>query len=72
MHAIQSGIVLGYSGLVDSIVRRTEDELQHKLTVVATGGLSSVMAPLIPAIGHLEPMLTLEGLKLVNGYVSMS
>jgi type III pantothenate kinase len=70
MHAIQSGIVLGYAGLVDSIIKRTEEELNQKLTVVATGGLSTVMAPLIPAIRHLEPMLTLDGLNLVKKYVS--
>lgn len=69
MHAIQSGIVLGYAGLVDSMISRTGQELNRKLTVVATGGLSTVMAPLIPAIGHIEPLLTLEGLKLVNEYV---
>ncbi len=70
MHAIQSGIVLGYAGLVDSMIKRTEEELNQKLTVVATGGLSTVMAPLIPAIRHLEPMLTLDGLNLVKKYVS--
>ena len=70
IHAIQSGIVLGYDGLVDSMIRRTEEELNQKLTVVATGGLSTVMASLIPAIKHLEPMLTLNGLNLVKKYVS--
>jgi type III pantothenate kinase len=68
MHAIQSGIVLGYTGLVDSIIQRTEKEINQKLKVVATGGLSSVMAPLIPAIQYLEPLLTLDGLKLVRDY----
>jgi type III pantothenate kinase len=68
MHAIQSGIVLGYTGLVDSIIQRTEKELGQKLKVVATGGLSTVMAPLIPAIQYLEPLLTLDGLKLVRDY----
>jgi type III pantothenate kinase len=68
MHAMQAGIVLGYSGLVDSIIKRTEDELGEKITVVATGGLSTVMAPLIPAIQHIEPLLTLNGLKLVRTY----
>lgn len=69
IHAIQSGIVFGYAGLVDSIIRRTETELNHKLTTVATGGLSTVMAPLIPAIQHIEPLLTLDGLYLVKSYV---
>ena len=68
MHAIQSGIVLGYTGLVDSIIHRTEEEINQKLKVVATGGLSTVMAPLIPSIQYLEPLLTLDGLKLVRDY----
>ncbi len=72
MHAIQAGIVLGYSGLVDSLIKRTEGELGEILTVVATGGLSTVMAPLIPAIHHIEPILTLDGLKLVKHYTSLS
>lgn len=68
MHAMQAGIVLGYSGLVDAIIKRTEEELGEKITVVATGGLSTVMAPLIPAIGHIEPLLTLNGLRMVRDY----
>jgi type III pantothenate kinase len=67
-HAIQSGIVLGYAGLVDSIIRRIEAELKREITVVATGGLSTIMAPIIQAIHHVEPLLTLEGLKLVKHY----
>ncbi len=70
VHAIQSGIVFGYVGLVDSIISRTESELNHKLTVVATGGLSTVMAPLVPAIRHIEPLLTLDGLYLVKSYIA--
>jgi len=68
VHAMQAGIVLGYSGLVDAIIKRTEAELGEKITVVATGGLSTVMAPLIPAIKYIEPFLTLDGLKLVRDY----
>ena len=67
-HAIQSGIVLGYSGLVDAIIKRIESELKRPVTVVATGGLSNIMAPIIPAIHHVEPLLTLDGLKLVRFY----
>jgi type III pantothenate kinase len=55
---------------VDSIIQRTETELDQKLTVVATGGLSTVMAPLIPAINYIEPFLTLDGLKLVKDFTS--
>ncbi len=62
IQAIQSGIVFGYSGLVDSILERTEKELGEKVSVVATGGLSTVIAPYSKYIRHVDPMLTLDGL----------
>lgn len=66
IHAIQSGVIFGFSGLVDSIIERTQSELNEKLTVVATGGLSAVIAPLTKYIKIVEPMLTLDGLYLIN------
>ena len=66
VHAIQSGIIFGFTGLVDSIIERTEAEIKEKLTVVATGGLSSVIAPLTKHIKTIEPLLTLDGLALIN------
>lgn len=70
IHAIQSGVVLGFTGLVESIIKRTEDEMNSRLTVVATGGLSSVIAPLTNSIKKTEPMLTLEGLALIAGFLT--
>ena len=70
IHAIQSGIVFGYTGLVDSIIERTQNELNEKLTVVATGGLSSIIAPLTKNIKTIEPLLTLDGLYHINSIVS--
>ena len=70
IHAIQAGIVFGFTGLVESIIKRTEDEMNAKLTVVATGGLSSVIAPLTKLINKTEPMLTLEGLALIAGFIT--
>jgi len=68
IHAIQSGIIYGFAGLVDSIIERTQDELNEKLTVVATGGLSSVIAPLTKHVKTIEPMLTLDGLSHIYSY----
>jgi type III pantothenate kinase len=68
IHAIQSGVVYGFTGLVDSIIERTEAEINEKLTVVATGGLSSVIAPLTKHIKTIEPLLTLNGLNLIQEY----
>lgn len=68
IHAIQAGVVYGFTGLVDSIIERTQHELQEKLTVVATGGLSSIIAPLTTHIKIVEPMLTLDGLALIHSF----
>jgi type III pantothenate kinase len=63
IHAIQSGIVLGFAGLVDSMVARTEGELSDKLTVIATGGLSLVLQNVSTRIQIIDENLTLDGLK---------
>jgi type III pantothenate kinase len=68
-HAIQSGIIYGYTGLVDFIVERTEQELNHNLTVIGTGGLSSVISPIAKKITHIDKMLTLEGLRIISGLI---
>jgi type III pantothenate kinase len=44
------------------MIERTQQELGEKLTVVATGGLSSVIAPLTKNIKNIEQLLTLNGL----------
>ncbi|MFA6845335.1 MAG: type III pantothenate kinase [Sphaerochaetaceae bacterium] len=64
--SIRSGIMFGYSGLVNSIINRTEAELGRTLYVIATGGLSCTIAGLIPRIDELVPMHTLNGLKLIS------
>jgi type III pantothenate kinase len=69
VHAIQAGVVLGFSGLVDSIIDRIIDEMGEPVNVVATGGLSSIIAPLTRSVKIIEPMLTLDGLKHIHDYV---
>jgi type III pantothenate kinase len=64
VESIQSGVLYGYTALVDGLCHRIEKELGPS-TVVATGGLSEVIAPLSEAIMHEEPWLTLHGLRLV-------
>lgn len=65
IHAIQSGLVLGYGGLVDSIISRTEKELGETLTIVATGGLSEVLLSVSEKIDTIDQNLTLDGLKYI-------
>ena len=63
--SIQAGLVFGYAGLVDALVRRMEQELARPSFVLATGGLASVIAPETTSIQKVEPLLTLEGLELL-------
>ena len=70
IHAIQAGIVYGFTGLVDSIIEQTQNELNEKLNVVATGGLSSVIAPLTKYVKTTDEMLTLDGLCHIHSFVS--
>ena len=62
---IQSGLLFGYVGLVDGIVRRMERELGRTSKVVATGGLATVIAQETETIQEVLPFLTLEGLALL-------
>ena len=63
--SIQSGLLFGYAGLVDALVRRMEQELGRPFYVIATGGLASVIAPETSSIRKVEPLLTLEGLEFL-------
>jgi type III pantothenate kinase len=65
IHAMQSGIVYGYVGLVDGIVERVQAELGYPCSVIGTGGLASLIAPLSKTIGEVDDHLTLTGLRLL-------
>jgi type III pantothenate kinase len=62
---MQSGAVLGYVGLVEGLVARIAAEMGTRPTVIATGGLSGVIAAATPVIDRHEPFLTLYGLRLI-------
>jgi type III pantothenate kinase len=64
--AIRSGIVYGFAGQVDGIVRRLREELGPETKVIATGGLASALVPFVhETIHEVDDMLTLVGLKLI-------
>jgi len=65
-HALQAGIVMGYKGLVQYLLDEICKELDGKTTIIATGGLSQVMTTIIDKFDHHEPMLTLDGLKIIG------
>ncbi len=61
---MQSGVVLGFAGLVEGLVKRLKSELGDA-KVIATGGLAEVIAPATEAIDVVDLQLTLKGLKLI-------
>ena len=65
VEALQSGLVYGFASQVDGMVERISRELGADPVVIATGGLSHLMAGLCDTIDHHEPDLTLIGLRLV-------
>jgi type III pantothenate kinase len=63
--AIRSGIVYGFAGQVDSIVRRLRAELGEDTETIATGGLASQIVPYTETIDEVDDLLTLAGLRLL-------
>jgi type III pantothenate kinase len=63
--AIQSGVVFGFAGLIDGVVRRIEEEL-GEVELLATGGLAGAIVPFTETIDEVDEMLTLKGLRLIH------
>jgi type III pantothenate kinase len=64
--AIRSGIVYGFAGQVEGIVRRLRGELGPDTTVIATGGLAGLLVPFVrETIDEVDDLLTLIGLRLI-------
>jgi len=64
VESIQSGTIYGYSSLIDGMCERIEEHTGDA-TVIATGGLADLIAGVSEAIEHVEPWLTLHGLRLI-------
>ncbi|MCA9535608.1 MAG: type III pantothenate kinase [Myxococcales bacterium] len=65
VHSMQSGIVFGYVGLVDGLVRRLWAEMGSPCTVIGTGGLARLIEPESETIDEVDEYLTLDGLRLL-------
>ncbi len=63
--AMESGLFWGYVAMVEGLVRRMTEELDGEAICVATGGLAGIIAPETSLIHHVEPDLTLHGLRIV-------
>ena len=64
--SIQSGLVFGYSGMVDALVGRIRAEIDFAPRVVATGGLASLIAAESSSIEECDDLLTLDGLRIIH------
>ncbi|MGA0238529.1 MAG: type III pantothenate kinase [Acidimicrobiales bacterium] len=65
VESIQSGTVYGFAAMIDGMVDRFAAAL-GEINVVATGGLAHLISPVSSTIEHVEPFLTLHGLRIVH------
>ncbi|MDX5339083.1 MAG: type III pantothenate kinase [Cyclobacteriaceae bacterium] len=66
IHAIQAGVLYGYTGLVKGMIASIRKETNLEFTIVATGGLSSILTNLKDEFDTVDKNLTLEGLRLIT------
>jgi len=65
IHAMQSGLLFGYVSMVEGMVDRFRKELGPEMKVIATGGLSEIIAQETDVIQIIAPWLTLDGLRIL-------
>ena len=63
--SMQAGVLFGFAGQVDEMVRRFKRELGEEAKVIATGGLAELIAPETRTVQIVNRLLTLEGLRLI-------
>ncbi len=63
--SIKSGIIYGYAGLVDGLVKRIAGEMEGSPKVIATGGLARLISGITETVEAVEESLTLDGLRLI-------
>jgi type III pantothenate kinase len=65
VHSIQSGILFGYVGMVESIIKRFRSEMPGPAEVIGTGGQAEIIAPLTDVFSEIDPWLNLDGLRII-------
>lgn len=66
VESLQSGIMLGYAGAIDTLIAKIDAELGGGANVLATGGLGSVFVGLCERVHRHVPTLTLDGLLIAD------
>lgn len=69
VQALQAGVLWGYIGLVEFMIKRIREEIAVPCKVIATGGLSKVIEPLRVQFDEIDQLLTLDGLRIVEEYI---
>ncbi len=63
---IQAGVVAGYVGNMEYLIRQVMEEMDCEgIKVIATGGLSRMIAQQTDRINIVDPMLTMDGLRMI-------
>lgn len=65
-NSIKAGIIYGYAGLVDGMVKRMKAEMGTGPRIIATGGLAELIHKVSETIEAVEPALTLDGLRIIS------
>ncbi|MEM1121290.1 MAG: type III pantothenate kinase, partial [Bacteroidota bacterium] len=66
IQSIQSGILIGYVGLVKHMLAEIRKQVGKQYIAVATGGLSSILHPLKAEFEDIDVELTMNGLKIIG------
>jgi len=66
VEAIKSGVLWGYGAMVDGLIKKLSAEFPSDPQVIATGGMSELLAAYTESIQTVDPMLTLKGLRILH------
>ncbi|MEW6095341.1 MAG: type III pantothenate kinase [bacterium] len=66
IESMQAGIFYGFVGQVDEIITKIKEELELEPKIVATGGLAELISSASRYIQLVNPLLTLQGLKIIH------
>jgi type III pantothenate kinase len=69
VQAMKSGVLFGYGAMIDGLIKGIRKEMitteDEPFRVIATGGMAQLIGPFANSIDIIEPMLTLQGLKII-------
>jgi type III pantothenate kinase len=74
IHAVQAGLILAYASMIDGVVGRLREALPEEdgaaLQVIGTGGNIHLVAEHTRVVDHVDPCLTLTGLRIAHERMS--